>query len=116
MDKCFHCGQHKAITFLDDKEQQNCSDDEDQEEIIEYAAPDEGGPVACVIQHILLTPKTEQAYQRHALFKTRCTINGKICNIIIDSGSTEHIVWDLVMIHLQESRFPVGTYNKLKKQ
>lgn len=30
--------------------------------------------------------------QRHALFNTRCTIQQKICDVIIDSGSTENIV------------------------
>lgn len=48
--------------------------------------------VSCVIQQILLTPKSESPNQRHSLFKTRCMVIGKICNVIIDSGSLENVV------------------------
>ncbi|XP_024028355.1 uncharacterized protein LOC112093679 [Morus notabilis] len=30
--------------------------------------------------------------QRHAIFKTKCTINSKVCNVIIDRGSSENVV------------------------
>ncbi|KAF5470547.1 hypothetical protein F2P56_011051 [Juglans regia] len=40
----------------------------------------------------MLAPKTEEENQRHSIFKTRCTINNKVCNVIIDSGSCENIV------------------------
>lgn len=30
--------------------------------------------------------------QRHALFQTRCTVAGKVCKVIIDSGSSENVI------------------------
>lgn len=30
--------------------------------------------------------------QRHKIFWIRCTIHNKVCNVIIDSGSSENVV------------------------
>ena len=51
-----------------------------------------GERVNCVIQKVLLTPSHPISSQRHNLFKTRCTIKQKVCDVIIDSGSCENIV------------------------
>ena len=40
-----------------------------------------------------MAPKFEADNQRNKIFRTRGTINDKICNVIIDSGSTENIVF-----------------------
>ena len=40
----------------------------------------------------MLTPKQEENNQRHQLFQTRCTISGKLFELIIDSGSCENII------------------------
>jgi hypothetical protein len=45
-----------------------------------------------VVQRLLLTPRQEKHPQRHSIFKTRCTVNQKVCDVIIDSGSTENVV------------------------
>jgi hypothetical protein len=41
---------------------------------------------------VLLAPKLEEPTLRHNILKTRCTINQKVCNQIIDSGSCKNIV------------------------
>lgn len=61
-------------------------------EDVAYAEPDNGDALSCVIQKILLAPTTVTMLQRHELFRTRFTIKGKICNIIMDSGSNENMV------------------------
>ena len=67
-------------------------EDKEGEEETELIEADDGDRVSCVIQRVLIAPKEETTPQRHSLFKTRCTINGKVCNIIINSGSSENFV------------------------
>ena len=40
----------------------------------------------------LLTPKKLDNSQRHKIFWTLCTIRNKVCNVIIDGGSSENVV------------------------
>ena len=62
---------------------------EEEDELIEA---DDGDRVSCVIQRVLLAPKEERNPRHHSLFKTRCTINEKVCDVIIDGGSSENFV------------------------
>lgn len=51
----------------------------------------------------MLAPKKGDTTQRHQLFRTRCTINGNICDLIIDSGSQENIIGKSIVEKLQLS-------------
>lgn len=44
----------------------------------------------CIVQNVLLAPKQPTLSQRHALSKTRYTVQKKICDVI-ESGSTEKL-------------------------
>ena len=44
-----------------------------------------------VIQRLLLTLRVEYSDRRNEIFRARCTINKKVCDLIIDSGSVENI-------------------------
>ena len=48
--------------------------------------------VVCILQKLLFAPKQAQLTQWNAIFYTRCTINSKVCNVIIDSESSENVV------------------------
>ncbi|PKU85169.1 RNA-directed DNA polymerase [Dendrobium catenatum] len=58
----------------------------------EDLAADEGDQVVCVMERLLLAPRQPSVSQRNAIFRTRCTINGKVCDLLIDNGCTENIV------------------------
>ncbi|KAA0066333.1 zf-CCHC domain-containing protein [Cucumis melo var. makuwa] len=103
LSKCFHFGQadhfsnffpkRKTIAILEEDEdvaeEQEGNFDQD-EEILE---PDEGETLSCVLQRVLIAPKNKNSHQhRHSLSMTRCTIQSKVCNMIIDSGSSENFV------------------------
>ena len=65
-------------------------DHSQEEEVLE---PDDGERLSCVLQRVLITPKSDTSHQqRHSLFKIRCTIKGKVCNVIIGSGNSENFV------------------------
>lgn len=78
--------------MVDDTIQEDIASDVELDDEPIFLEPDEGDQLSCIVERLLLTPKTDSFPQRHSLFKTPCTINGKICTIIIDSGSTENIV------------------------
>ncbi|XP_028550251.1 uncharacterized protein LOC114579543 isoform X1 [Dendrobium catenatum] len=45
-----------------------------------------------MLERLLLAPRSNLKSQRHALFRTRCTILGKVCDLLVDSGCTENVV------------------------
>lgn len=111
LGKCFRCGQvgrlsnecpqRRAFALVDDEG--NLDDGlelPDQEEPTCVEA-DDGDSLSCVLQKVLLTPKVELHPQRSSLFRTRCTINGKVCSVIIDSGSSENMVSQKLVSTLQ---------------
>ncbi|MED6224984.1 hypothetical protein PIB30_117159 [Stylosanthes scabra] len=49
---------------------------------------------ALVVRHILNTAMLteDESWLRHNIFHTRCTAQGKVCKVIIDSGSCGNVV------------------------
>lgn len=43
-----------------------------------------------IVQKLLSTPQGNP--QRNVFFRIRCTIQGKVCDVIIDSGNTKNII------------------------
>lgn len=72
----------------------DCEEDENTqfEEDVEYVVEDNGTPLVGIDQKLMLTPRQPQYNQRNSIFRTKCTIEGKVCDIIVDSGSSENIV------------------------
>ena len=67
---------------------------------------EEGVPLgrSLVIQTFLLTPRVEYGDQRNEIFRARCPINKRVCDLIIDSGSViEHCI--------EEFGYQAGTEN-----
>lgn len=52
---------------------------------------------------MLLSSKTQETSERHAIFRTRCTIKGKVCEVIIDAGSCKNVVSKTLIKALQLS-------------
>ncbi|KAI0493184.1 hypothetical protein KFK09_027460 [Dendrobium nobile] len=117
--KCFRCFQqgHKSnecptrpqiqMIEAEDEEEDDCEVG-GQEEVPEDVAGDEGEAVVCVLQRLLLAPRQPTESQRNALFKTKCTIKGKVCDMLIDSGCTENVISRAVVqaLQLQTSKNP----------
>lgn len=82
------CPQRKMIAYVE--EGNRSIDDFEEEEEAELVELNEGQRLSCVLQRVLIAPKEQSHPQRHSLFKTRCTIYGKVCNVIIDSDNTKN--------------------------
>lgn len=59
---------------------------------VEFTEGNERERLICIVQRILLSPSEEKQSQRHVLFRTRCTINKKVCEVMVGSGSSENLV------------------------
>ena len=78
--------------------------EEEQEEVI--AEADEGEML--VLRRTLSTQKGDQEEQQENFFHSRCTVQGKVCSLIIDSGSCANVVSMSVIekLNLQTSIHP----------
>ena len=63
-------------------------DGENQDEIIKEA--DEGELL--VLTKVLSNQRGVKDEQRENIFHTRCTVQGKVCSLIIDGGSCANVV------------------------
>ncbi|KAI0520337.1 hypothetical protein KFK09_007809 [Dendrobium nobile] len=110
--KCFRCFQpgHKSNECPQRRQLQlvECEEDDDQVEIgveeeedTEDVRADDGDPLICILEKLLLAPRQASNSQRHAIFRTRCTLNGKVCDLLIDSGCTENVISRAVVQSLQ---------------
>ena len=55
----------------------------------------------CVVRKIMASSKCGDETQRHKLFHTKCTVQGSLCDLIIDSGSQENIINKDIVERLQ---------------
>lgn len=110
--KCFRCFQpgHRSNECPNRKQIQLVSGETDSG--YERAEPplglevqdiqaDEGEMISCITEKALLTPKQPSISQRHVIFRTSCTIEGKVCEVIIDSGCSENVISNSVVKSLQ---------------
>ncbi|GAU47032.1 hypothetical protein TSUD_239890 [Trifolium subterraneum] len=73
-----------------------------------------GGPITVI--RMLLASKEEG--QRKNLFKTRCSVNNKVCDLIVDNGSTENLVSKRLVDYFKlptephENPYSLGWVNK----
>ncbi|KAL8124877.1 hypothetical protein AgCh_012512 [Apium graveolens] len=106
VDKCYRCGEpgHKsnqcprrAQVGLATHDEDDIYDipnevDEDEDEI---TYEDEG--ISLVLRKLLYTPQHELYNQKHNIFTTKCTVKDRVCDLIIDSGSSDNIVSSLMV-------------------
>ena len=75
---------------------------------VENVPGDEGEVVVRILEKILLAPRQSMTSQRNVIFKTRCTINGRVCELLIDSRCTENVIFRAVVkvLNLKTTKHP----------
>ena len=115
--KCFRCQgfghiasdcPNRKVIMIVEGEPYEVSDEEKGSEV-EPADPvydDEitsadHGEMLIVRRSLHTAPVNDNSWLRHNIFHTRCTSHGKVCDIIIDSGSCENVVSNYMVDKLQ---------------
>ncbi|XP_010247056.1 PREDICTED: uncharacterized protein LOC104590196 [Nelumbo nucifera] len=110
--KCFKCNEvghrssdyprRKAVNMVK-KDEEEVGDDEvycgldgeDEEGTYEHEE------YMCVVRKLMLFQRSKDDTQRHRLFRTRCTVQGQLFELIIDNSSQENIIGRNVVKKLQ---------------
>ncbi|KAL8116363.1 hypothetical protein AgCh_022749 [Apium graveolens] len=106
VDKCYRCGEpgHKSnqcprragvgLATHDEDDNYDIPNEVDEDED-EITYEDEG--ISLVLRKLLYTPQHELYNQKHNIFTTKCTVKDRVCDLIIDSGSSDNIVSSLMV-------------------
>ncbi|KAJ9546565.1 hypothetical protein OSB04_019108 [Centaurea solstitialis] len=110
--KCYRCGEpghrsnegtnRKNVGLVDGKERED--DDYDG---AEFAEEDLSEKINIVLQRVLLSPKEDG--QRTNLFRSHCSVNNKVCDLIMDNGSCENLVSQKLVDYLKLPTEPIDT-------
>uniref|UniRef100_A0A6N2LGG3 Reverse transcriptase n=1 Tax=Salix viminalis TaxID=40686 RepID=A0A6N2LGG3_SALVM len=114
--KCYRCGQpghrsnecpaRRPVNLVDagmDDEDNYVEEESRMVELLEGAevAEEEGEFVNCVVQRVLCSTKVENPSQRNNIFKSCCSVQGKVCDLIVDTSSCENFVSRRLVEHLK---------------
>ncbi|CAL1390463.1 unnamed protein product [Linum trigynum] len=112
-DKCYRCGgqshrsnvcpSRKMVAVMEEnpKNVEGHTEDEESDEYdgVEFAEEESKDVVNIVLRRVLLTGADEG--QRKNLFRTHCSINNKVCNLIVDNMSTENLISQKLVAYLE---------------
>ena len=102
IDTCFRCNgkghrsnvcpSRRVAAMVGERDDDDKTEQPDEDEYadVEFAEEESDEKVNFVLQRMLLATKEEG--QRKNLFKTHCSVKNKVCDLIIDNGSTENLV------------------------
>lgn len=79
----------------------------------EFIAGDTGPQILVLRRNCLLPRSSQESWLRTSLFRSTCTINGKICKLIIDSGSCTNVVSAVAVKKLDLKSVAHPSYYKL---
>ena len=114
--KCYKCGEEGHVSSNYPRRKvvntaRHKSDDEDDNGDGEYEVEEgeeeqdlceeEGDEVVCVVQRLLCSTPQPDNTQRKKIFESKCTVNGKVCKLVIDNCSCENLISQSLVNHLK---------------
>uniref|UniRef100_A0ACD5Y723 Uncharacterized protein n=1 Tax=Avena sativa TaxID=4498 RepID=A0ACD5Y723_AVESA len=107
--KCYKCGEERHVSsdcplrkFVNTTTHDGEDGEEYESEDVEGQdiCEEKGEEVVCVIQRLLCsTPQPDN--KRKKIFESKCTVNGKVCKLVIDSCSRENLISQNLVNHLK---------------
>ncbi|WVZ80346.1 hypothetical protein U9M48_027830 [Paspalum notatum var. saurae] len=115
--KCYKCGEEGHVSSncprrkvvnttryeseVDEYDDNNDGDSEQEIEEEQDLCEEEGEEVVCVIQRLLCSTPQPDNTQRKKIFGSKCTVNGKVCKLVIDNCSCENLIFQNLVNHLK---------------
>ncbi|XP_024003648.1 uncharacterized protein LOC112081436 [Eutrema salsugineum] len=102
--KCFKCGEtghrqsacpqvhHRGLLAKDETVFDEYGDDEDVIDDSEECVVGDVGPLLMLRCNYLIPQGIEESWLRTNIFQSTCTIRGKVCRLVIDSGSCTNAI------------------------
>ncbi|CAL8097468.1 unnamed protein product [Prunus armeniaca] len=95
------CPNHRQVNLTEVNNDDNKDHGGDEEyEGADFAYEEGDQLINLVLQRGLLAPRQEE-WQRHKIFRSFCTINNKVCSLIIDGSSCENLISKKVVDYLK---------------
>uniref|UniRef100_A0A803M747 CCHC-type domain-containing protein n=1 Tax=Chenopodium quinoa TaxID=63459 RepID=A0A803M747_CHEQI len=107
-DTCYRCNgkghrsnvcQTRRIAAVVEGDGEELGRENDEYADVEFAEEEYDERVSFVLQRVLLTSKYEG--QGKNLFKRHCSVQNKVCNLIVDNGSTKNFVSQKLVDYLK---------------
>ncbi|XP_020694824.1 uncharacterized protein LOC110108492 [Dendrobium catenatum] len=87
------CPNRRIVTIIEEADtEQDMIDHESENNMVTETTVIPADEGSLLVLRRLLNSHKEDSCQRHSIFQTRCTVGGKVCQMIIDSGSCENVV------------------------
>ncbi|KAH9725143.1 Endonuclease [Citrus sinensis] len=125
MTECKKGGKYGKGLFVGTEESEDYQDEETEEFTVERTFDSSGSAQSIeehgdsrpmlIVNHAFFTPKGQDKdkWLRQNIFQTTCTIGGKVCRMVIDSGSCENVISKEVITKLNLKTEPHQTPYKL---